>query len=194
MSSKSKKKNKAKKLRVKKIILSILVCILIQAGIVYAFFTFLPEKHPMRRRDLQEFTITVEDTQYIHRAGKQIADDFEVYSNGFCYRFRGCVFDEPGANQLSKQIHIGDTITVLCLEDESQYEPWYPCDWIVYDAYSETEIYRDLDKLNKDQQVMRPFLIVVSSVIEVVFSILVAGYFWLFFGSTTKIKRKKSRI
>ena len=48
----------------------------------YAFFTLLPDKEPINHRDLQEFTITIEDTQYIHRAGKQTSDEFEVYADG----------------------------------------------------------------------------------------------------------------
>lgn len=193
MSNKSTKKNKAKKLESKKIILSILVCVLIQAGMLYAFFNFLPDKEIFNRNNLQEFTITVEDTQYIHRAGKQTADDFEVYAVGVCYRFRDRVFGEPGPNQLSKQIQIGDTITVLCVKDESKYEPWYPCDWIIYDAYSDTEVYRDIDKLSKDQNAMRTFLLIAFPLFELVFLFLVSGYFWLFFISKNLRKKQKKK-
>lgn len=192
MSSKSKKAKRKKKQKVKRLILSACVCVLIQIGMIYAFFTFLPDKEPLDSNDLYALEIRVDYTKYITRPSGW-ADDFEVYSNGICYRFRDGVFGEPGPNQLSKQIQSGDTITVLCLKNESQRESWYPCDWIIYDAYSDTEVYRDVDKLNKDQKAMRLFLIVVSTIFELGFLLLIAGYFYHFFGPAYRSKKKPQK-
>lgn len=191
MSSKSKKKSKAKKLKVKKIILSILVCVLIQAAMAYAFFAFLPEKDSIDRNDLQEFTITVENVEVVG-GSKRTASKVLVFADGVCYRFRDRVFGEPGPKDLVKQIQPGDTLTVFCTEDGSNYLfGQYTSNWCIYDAYSDTEVYRDIDKLNKDQKGMRPFLIIVSVAFELGFLFLVGGYFWLFF--IREILQKKQR-
>lgn len=195
MSSKSKKKSKAKKLRVKKIILSILVCVLIQAAMVYTFFAFLPEKVSIDRNDLQEFTITVENVEVVG-GHKRSASKVLVFADGTCYCFRDRVFGEPGPKDLMKQIQPGDTLTAFCVEDGSEYLfGKYTADWKIYDAYSDTEVYRDIDKLNKDQEGMRPFLIIVFSVFEMGFLFLAGGYFWLFFirEALQKKQRKKQK-
>lgn len=186
MTNKPKTKNKAKKLNVKKILISILACILIQATMAFAFFTFLPDEEPIDRNNLLKFTITVEDTGLIH-GGNRSESQFVVYSSGICYRFRDRVFGELNYRQLISEIQIGDVITVLCVEDESGYKS----DWHIYEAYSNTQIYRDIDALNKDQKGIRLFLIIISVVFELVFLFLVFGYFYLFFGFTVNRRRSK---
>ncbi len=196
MWSKSQKKNKVKKLKAKQIILSVLICVLIQAAMVYAFFAFLPEKDSIDRNNLQKFTITVENVEVIG-GQKRTASKVLIFADGTCYRFRDRVFGEPGPKDLVKQIQLGDTLTVFCTEDGSNYLfGQYTSDWCIYDAYSNTEVYRDIEKLNKDQERMRPFLIIVFSVFEMGFLFLVAGYCWLFFdirGIRLKRQRRKQK-
>lgn len=192
MSSKSKKNNKVKKLKAKQIILSVLICVLIQAAMVYAFFAFLPEKDSIDRNDLQEFTITVENVEVVG-GHKRSASKVLVFADGTYYCFRDRVFGEPGPKDLMKQIQPGDTLTAFCVEDGSEYLfGKYTADWKIYDAYSDTEVYRDIDKLNKDQEGMRPFLIIVFSVFEMGFLFFAGGYFWLFL-SEKPYKRNSER-
>lgn len=189
----TKKINEAKRLKVKKIILSILVCVFIQVVMVYAFFALLPEKDPIDSNKLQEFTITVENVKVVG-GSKRTASKVLVFADGVCYRFRDCVFGEPGPKDLVKQIQPGDTLTVFCTEDGSNYLfGQYTSDWCIYDAYSDTEVYRDIDKFRKDQEGMRPFLIVVSCFFELGFLFLTGGYFWMFFIREILQKKQKKK-
>lgn len=193
MASKSKKKNRGKKLKARKIILSVLVCVLIQAGMLFAFFTFLPEKEPVGSGDLQEFTIIVEGVEVVY-GSKHTSSKILVFSDGVCYRFRDRVFGEPGPKDLVKQIQPGDALTILCVEDGTKYQfGKYTADWRIYDAYSDTEVYRDVDKFNKEQGTMRPFLLVVFPIFELGFLFLAGGYFWLFFIRETLQKKQRKK-
>ncbi len=186
--SNKRKKHKNRRKQVKKIIISICVCVLIQLVIGFYLSILLPNEKALTSNDLLQVTIIVEDTEYIPRT-RMLSPSFYVYSAGVRYCFNDKRLGEDSQYELSKKITAGDQITMLCLQDDSLSDS----DFYVVGAYSDSETYRSVDNFNKDQQSLRPFVLVVFAFVELSFLSLVVGYFYLSFGPSFRKGRKQQK-
>ena len=182
MSKKQKKKNTT----FKRIIAPIFLCLIIQAGLVYAFIAVMPNVEPIEYADLEEITIVVEKAEYISK-GFNDYTHFRVYADGVYYRFRSRAFGEDGPAKLKKKIQPGDVLTLFC-EKENSYK-------LIIGAYSDTETYRSVGALNKSAKMAFIPCIFLCVLLESIFLFLSGLYFSSKFKImfSKKAKKRKAR-
>lgn len=158
----------------KGLIRSVLIVILVQVLIILLFVNTWKTSHPIDVTEAKKVEVTVDDTYYLslRRSSRLI-----IVSDGAEYWIESRVFSsETSAGKLYDTISKGDKLSLIYCERTTLF--WGNVN-MVYDARTETEVYRSLEKYNRKQENAPIFVIIVFSVIELLFIGFVFLSIWL---------------
>ena len=157
----------------KKLFRTVIVFVLIQLLIAFAFIQMFSDGQPISIQDVKKIDVTVDDV-YLVRAPKH--DWLFVVSDSTKYLFRSSsTFKEGAVSALHKSISEGDELSLKYYEAEYF---WGKAN-VVVDARTETETYRTIEEYNRARQGVPVFVVIMFSVIELVFVGIIFLYIWL---------------
>ena len=159
----------------KGLIRSVLIVILVQVLIILLFINTWKRSHPIDIADAKKVEVTVDDTYYLslHRSSRLI-----IVSDGVEYWIESRIFSgETSAGRLYDTISKGDKLSLIYCERTRLF--WGNVN-MVYDARTETEVYRSLEVYNRKQENVPIFVIIVFSIIELIFVGGVSFFVWLY--------------
>lgn len=170
----------------KKILRMVIVFVLIQSVIAFAFVHMLSSSQQVNVNQTKQIDIIVEDKDY-YRVPREYW--LFVVSNSTEYLFMGRSSNkEYSVSELYESISKGDKLSLRYSETNTI---WGKVNLVV-DARSETETYRNIDEYNHAKKGVPAFVIIIFFIIELIFVGIVYMYF-KFSSNTIKSFYKKAK-
>ena len=154
--------------------------------VLLTFFLFvLSETQPIELSQTHQLTMTVEKIDYRRDFNES---DLYIYDSSHEYRISKSALSPAyrGVWDLSKELHVGDTLTILYTEDFGIFGKYN----LIIDAYSNDEIYLSYQRFNNDKHIVRTIMLIFFCVVELMLIIISSLILKLHKNTYTKKHRK----